>query len=69
MTPGIHPQKVSNSTIRKEPQPLPITDKGGNMIASNTRRKLIDLEFLIDDLPDSSGGCTYLTQLSAFCYI
>lgn len=46
ITPGIHPQKVSNNTIRKEPQPLPITDKGGNMIASNTRKKLIDLELI-----------------------
>jgi len=41
MTPGTHPQKVSNNTIRKEPQPLPITDKGGKRMASNTRKKLI----------------------------
>ena len=41
MTPGIHPHKVNNKTIRKEPQPLPITDKGGKIIASSTRKKLI----------------------------
>lgn len=41
MTPGTHPQKVSNNTIRKEPQPLPMTDRGGNKMASNTLKKLI----------------------------
>ena len=41
MTPGTHPQKVNNNTIKKEPQPLPITDSGGNRIASNTLKKLI----------------------------
>lgn len=45
ITPGIHPHKVNKKTMINEPQPLPITDKGGNMIASNTRKKLIDLEF------------------------
>jgi hypothetical protein len=45
MTPGIHPQRVSNKTIRKEPQPLPITDRGGKMIASKTRMKLIVVGF------------------------
>jgi hypothetical protein len=30
ITHGTQPQKVSKSTIKKEPQRLPITDKGGN---------------------------------------
>lgn len=46
MTPGIHPQKVSNNTIKNEPQPLPMTESGGNIIASRTRIKLIDLELI-----------------------
>lgn len=41
MTPGIHPQKVNSKTIKKDPQPLPMTDKGGKIIASRTRKKLI----------------------------
>tara|TARA_R110002167_G_scaffold23281_8_gene82737 strand:- start:2053 stop:2196 length:144 start_codon:yes stop_codon:yes gene_type:complete len=41
MTPGTQPQNVSNKTIKKEPHPLPITDKGGKMIANKTLRKLI----------------------------
>lgn len=42
ITPGTHPQNVKSSTIKKDPQPFPITDKGGNMMASKTLRKLID---------------------------
>jgi hypothetical protein len=41
ITPGTHPQKVKSSTIRKDPQPLPMTDKGGKIMASNTLQKLI----------------------------
>jgi len=41
ITPGTQPQKVKRSTIRKDPQPLPITDKGGKIIASKTLQKLI----------------------------
>ena len=41
ITPGTQPQRVSSKTIRKEPQPLPITERGGKMIASKTRIKLI----------------------------
>lgn len=37
MTPGIHPAKVSNVTIRMEPQPLSKTAKGGRMMANRTR--------------------------------
>ena len=42
ITPGTQPQKVKSNTIRKDPQPLPITDNGGKIIASNTLIKLID---------------------------
>ena len=45
ITPGTQPHKVSNNTIRKEPQPLPMTDNGGNSIANKTRKKLIDSDF------------------------
>ncbi len=45
MTPGTHPQKVKSKTIKNEPQPLPITDKGGNKMAKSTRIKLIDVGF------------------------
>ena len=41
ITPGTHPHKVNKKTIRIEPQPLPITAKGGKIIASKTREKLI----------------------------
>ncbi len=41
ITPGTQPQKVKSRTIKKEPQPLPITDKGGKIMANKTRRKLI----------------------------
>lgn len=36
ITPGIHPKKVRIRTIKNEPQPLSITDKGGNIIAKIT---------------------------------
>jgi hypothetical protein len=45
ITPGTHPHKVSNNTIKKEPQPLPITDNGGNSIANKTCKKLIHFDF------------------------
>ncbi len=41
ITPGTQPQKVKSKTIRKEPQPLPKTAKGGKKMASNARIKLI----------------------------
>jgi hypothetical protein len=41
ITPGIHPQSVSKKIIKKEPQPLSITESGGKKIASNTLIKLI----------------------------
>lgn len=41
ITPGTQPQKVRSNTIKKEPQPFPITAKGGKIMASSTRIKLI----------------------------
>ncbi len=43
ITPGTHPQKVKSSTIKNDPQPFPITDKGGKRMANKTRRTLIKL--------------------------
>ena len=45
MTPGTQPQKVKSRTIRKDPQPFPITASGGKKIANNTRKKLILIWF------------------------
>jgi hypothetical protein len=39
--PGIQPQSVSKNIIKKEPQPLSITESGGKIIANNTLKKLI----------------------------
>ena len=39
MTPGIHPKIVNIKTINTEPQPLTITDNGGNIIASTTLKQ------------------------------
>nr|CCG00532.1 conserved hypothetical protein [uncultured Flavobacteriia bacterium] len=43
--PGIHPQIVSNPTIRTEPQPLSKTANGGKKIATSALKKLIILIF------------------------
>lgn len=61
MTPGTHPQNVKSNTIRKEPQPLPITDKGGKTMAKRTRMKLIVVGFF--------DWCTNWTQNYPICYI
>ena len=45
ITPGTHPHNVSRNTIMKEPHPWSITAKGGNMIASITRRQDINHVF------------------------
>ncbi len=45
ITPGTHPAKVNKNTMRIEPQPLPITEKGGQKIAKITRQKLILIFF------------------------
>ena len=34
MTPGIQPAAVSRKTIKNEPQPLSITERGGKIIAN-----------------------------------
>jgi hypothetical protein len=41
ITPGTQPQSVRIKTMIKDPQPLPITDKGGKIMASKTRKKLM----------------------------
>ena len=46
MVPGTHPQRVRIKTISIEPQPWSNTDKGGNKIASRTR-KILTLKFLL----------------------
>lgn len=45
ITPGTHPAKVNKNTMRIEPQPLPITESGGQKIAKITRQKLIFIFF------------------------
>ncbi len=58
ITPGTQPQKVKSRTIRKEPQPLPITAKGGKMMANKTR--IILILILIDVL--------YRSKNTVICY-
>jgi len=41
ITPGTHPQSHNINTIHIDPQPLPITAKGGQIIARITLQKLI----------------------------
>lgn len=48
MTPGTQPQSHNKKTINIEPQPLPITDSGGQIIARRTLQKLIILFFDVD---------------------
>ncbi len=43
ITPGTQPHNVKSKTITNEPQPFPITDKGGNNMANKTLQKLIDI--------------------------
>lgn len=45
ITPGTHPATVRIETIKTEPQPQSITDKGGNTIAKITLR--MDMMILI----------------------
>jgi len=49
MTPGTQPQSHNKKTINIEPQPLPITASGGQIIARSTLQKLIILILMIDD--------------------
>lgn len=46
ITPGTQPQNVKSKTIRNDPQPFPMTDKGGKIIAKSTRIKLIVVGFI-----------------------
>ena len=48
ITPGTQPHRVKSNTIKKEPQPFPITERGGKKIANSTLQKLMIL-ILIDD--------------------
>ena len=41
ITPGTHPKSHNIKTIKIEPQPFPITAKGGQTIARITLQKLI----------------------------
>ncbi len=43
ITPGTQAHNVSRKTIKKEPQPLSITAKGGKKIANKTLKKLISV--------------------------
>lgn len=43
ITPGTHPQRVKIKTIRTDPQPRSITDRGGKKIANKTRKNPIDI--------------------------
>jgi hypothetical protein len=45
ITPGTQPAKVKRNTIIIDPQPLPITERGGNITARMTRHKLIVICF------------------------
>jgi len=61
ITPGIQPHKVSRNTITKDPQPFPITAKGGKIIANKTlRQPILDLFF---------DQCTYKTFFLQNCYM
>ncbi len=48
MTPGTQPQSHNKNTIRIDPQPFPITAKGGQTIARSTLQKLIIKILMID---------------------
>jgi len=48
ITPGTHPQIHNRKTIKIDPQPFPITDKGGQTIARSTLQKLIIYNLMID---------------------
>src|SRR5690606_23736886 len=55
MTPGTQPQRVKSNTIRKDPQPFPKTDRGGNKMASNTLQKLMSNVFVRNILVCKKG--------------
>ena len=43
ITPGIHPKSVRINTIKIEPQPLSITERGGKTMAKITLQILIKI--------------------------
>lgn len=45
ITPGTHPQSQSINTMKIDPQPFPMTAKGGQIIARITLQKLIFTNF------------------------
>lgn len=49
IVPGTQPHIHKRKTIKIEPQPLSNTDKGGNIIASNTLHILILFFYLMID--------------------
>jgi len=62
ITPGTQPQIHSKKTIKIEPQPLPITDKGGKMMARSTLQKLILLIFLMIDVTIGRKAIVFVTS-------
>jgi hypothetical protein len=46
ITPGTHPQIVSNKVMMIDPHPWSMTARGGNMIASITLNRLIFMSFI-----------------------
>tara|TARA_B110000003_G_C16576886_1_gene506500 strand:+ start:639 stop:809 length:171 start_codon:yes stop_codon:yes gene_type:complete len=47
ITPGTQPQSVKIKTIKKEPQPLSTTARGGNKMDNKTRQILIAIKLKI----------------------
>jgi methyl coenzyme M reductase subunit D len=50
ITPGTQPQSHNKKTIKIDPQPFPMTAKGGQIIARSTLQKLIIMVLMIDDV-------------------
>lgn len=65
-TPGTHPAKVNKNTMIIEPQPLPITERGGQKIAKITRQKLIFIFF--KGLKKNQGTKDKMCSLSLFIF-
>src|SRR5690606_15894898 len=71
MMPGTQPQRVKSNTIRKEPQPFPITASGGKMMANKTRQKLMFQYFFRYPIGRPTGpfvtGCPHQFQGNVPC--
>lgn len=63
ITPGTHPQNVKSNTIRKEPQPFPMTAKGGKRIANKTLQKLMVITLIDDTYRSTDWGICYTKPL------